>query len=70
MAPIRQFPVPPGRLPVYYIRGIAFGENARIIVCGTDHGSILIFDVKSMKQVDTLIHESGIYFADIPRFDL
>ncbi len=70
MAPIRQFPVTAGRLPAYYTRGIAFGENARIIVCGTDHGSILIFDVKSTKQVDALIHESGIHFTDIPKLDL
>lgn len=59
MAPIRQFPVIPGRLPVYYSRGIAFGENAHVIACGTDRGTILVFDVKSTKQVDILVHEPG-----------
>ena len=30
-----------------------------MIACGTDRGTILVFDVKSTKQVDILVHEPG-----------
>jgi len=56
---VRHIPVSPGRLPAYYCRGVAFGEGARALMCGTDHGSVHVFELKTVRQIQSLVHEEG-----------
>ncbi|KAM6490444.1 WD40-repeat-containing domain protein [Amanita muscaria] len=57
-APIRKFYVPPQRRGLY-TRGVAFGEGSNTMMCGSDHGSVYIYDIKSSTQLQTLMHEEG-----------
>lgn len=54
----RRFYVPHQRRALHS-RGTMFGEAARVIMCGSDHGLIYIFDLKSSIQLQTLCHDDG-----------
>jgi WD40 repeat protein len=45
-----------------YPKGVCFADDARIIVTGSDHGLVYVFDRKSGRCLDTLKHanEGGV----------
>lgn len=51
---IRNFPtgVPIQRFP----KQVLFGENSKVIIGGSDHGQVYVFDRKSGSLLDTLHH--------------
>lgn len=54
---IRTFPTgnPSRHLP----KQVAFGEDSKVIVGGSDHGAVYVFDRKSGKPLQVLHHEDG-----------
>lgn len=58
MATVRRLSVPPQRRG-FFIRGVAFGEAAQAIVCGSDHGSVYVFSTKPTGETQTLVHAEG-----------
>lgn len=57
MAAVRRLSVPPQRRG-FFARGLAFGEAAMAIVCGSDHGKVYIFG-KSSNESENLVHAEG-----------
>ena len=44
-----------------YPKQVAFGEDARVVVGGSDHGAVYVFDRKTGKTLDVLFHaEEGL----------
>ena len=58
MGVARRLTVPPHRRG-FFIRGVAFGESAQVIVCGSDHGFVYVFSTKPSGETQTLIHAEG-----------
>jgi hypothetical protein len=57
--PMRSFPIPTTK---YFVRQGAFVDFMRLAVCGSDHGKVYVFDVKSSTLVETLEHGEGTYY--------
>ncbi|KAK2465177.1 hypothetical protein APHAL10511_002808 [Amanita phalloides] len=55
---VRRLRVPQQRRG-YFIRGVAFGEAAQAIMCGSDHGTIYVFAAKPSDEMQTLVHAEG-----------
>lgn len=66
---MRNFPtgIPKKRYP----KQVAFGEDARVVVGGSDHGAVYVFDRKTGKTLDVLFHaeEGRPCFPSDPRFE-
>lgn len=58
MALFRKLYVPPQRRG-YFVRGVAFGEAAQAIICGSDHGNLYVFSAKSFNASQNLVHADG-----------
>ena len=51
--PAHSFEIPTGRR---YIRNVAFGEKGAVIVGGSDHGKVYVFDLKSSIPAQLITH--------------
>ena len=58
MVIVRRLSVPPQRRG-FFTRGVAFGEAAQAIVCGSDHGKVYVFGLKSSDDSESLVHGEG-----------
>jgi hypothetical protein len=55
--PMRSFSIPTSR---YFVRQGVFAEFFKFAVCGSDHGKVYIFDVRTSALVETLQHGEGV----------
>lgn len=54
---LRLFPT--GTPTVRFPKQVAFGENGRTVVGGSDHGSVYVFDRETGAPLDVLRHAEG-----------
>ena len=67
--PAHSFEIPAGRR---YTRDVVFGEKCAVIVGGSDHGKVYVFDLKSSTPVQLITHgkPTSLIQAVIVRFFL